>query len=371
MICRLLTVAATLVCLASSSVWAQTKPVDAALLAEGEGRWEDAIRLHRAALEIDPRLTNEWLRIADIEARLGHLSECIAALQRATETALGTASIYVRLSQAYSTAGQPTAALNAIEGALALEPESAAHLRARATLATWIADYGRARDSYRRLTALDPENMDVAISFARVSAWGGDTDEAVAQYERYLKVHPEAADAWIELAKAESWRGNYSGAVDALTAYRRRFGETKTYSQTFAAVMVGGGRPGRAEDVLMPLLAQSPNDVELNVTRTIALAMQHRRREAFSSLDTLRQIAPESRETQNAQRVVRTMLASTAEPQFSVYPIRPAAASAFHPSRQCGAGHRDTVFGGLRTHQARCPFRQRPRTDRRSDVSGV
>jgi predicted Zn-dependent protease len=314
---RLIALAVLLSSLVGSAAHAQS--ADPALAAEAEGRWDDAIRLHRAVVAEQPARADVWIRIADIEARQGRLTDCIEALQKAAVAAPGTASIYFRLSQAYSTAGQPTAALNAVEGALVLEPDSVEYLRARAVLSTWRADYSRAQDSYRRLAVLRPNDPDIALAFARVSAWAGDTDEAVAQYERYLKTHPEAADARIELARAESWRGNYGQAVRALDAYRERFGETAIYAETYAAVMAGAGRPARAQELIEPLLAQSPADVQLNLTRTIALAMQRRTRDALSSLETTRELAPESRDVKNAQRVVRTMLASTAEPTFTVY----------------------------------------------------
>lgn len=298
---------------------ARAQQPDPALAAEAESRWDDAIRLHRAAITAEPGRADLWIRIADIEARRGNMTACIAALQQGAAAAPASADMYFRLSQAYSTAGQPNAALSAIEGALALDPTSDTYQRARATLATWTGDYARAQDSYRRLAALHADDADIALGYARVSAWSGDTNEAVAQYERYLTSHPESGDAWIELARAESWRGNYGAAVRALNAYRSGFGETAAYTQTYAAVMAGGGRPGRAEAALSPLLAQTPNDLQLNLTRTIALAMQRRTREAFSSLDAVRQLAPESRDARNAERVVRTLLASTAEPTFTVY----------------------------------------------------
>jgi tetratricopeptide (TPR) repeat protein len=314
---RLLTAAIVLVALSAADVRAQSP--DPALAAEAESRWDDAIRLHQAALQAAPGRADLWVRIADIEARRGHLNACAEALQQAAAVAPADASIYYRLSQAYSALNQPTPALKAVEGALALEPKSAEYLRARAVLATWLADYDRARQSYRELTALEPDDIDVALSYARVSAWSGDTNEAVAQYQRYLKIHPELADAWIELARAESWRGNYAGAVRALDSYRTRFGSTAVYAQTYAAVMAGSGRANRAEAIVTPLLAQSPDDLQLNLTHTIALAMQRRSREAFSTLNTVRQIAPGSRDAQDAERLVRTMLASTAEPAFTVY----------------------------------------------------
>lgn len=340
---------------------ARAQQSDAALAAESESRWDDAIRLHRFVIESDPSRADLWIRIADIEARRGNLTDCIAALQKAADAAPGTASIYFRLSQAYSTAGHPSAALKAIEGALVIEPDSKEFLRAQAVLSTWLGDYRRAQDVYRRLAALEPHQAETILSFARVSAWAGDTDEAVNQYERYVKVHPETEDAWIELARAESWRGNYAAAVRALKTYRGRFGETPVYSKTYAAVMAGAGRPARAQDVIEPLLAQSPANLELNLTRTIALAMQRRTREANSSLDTVRELAPASRDTKSAERIVRTMLSSTVEPAFSVYSdsdrlqlerFTPHGTVAFASGAQISAGYERTTLsarhgGGL------------------------
>ena len=247
------------------------------------------------------------------------MAECIAALQQAAAVAPVPLRSISACRRRTPTAQQPSAALKAVEGALALEPKSTEYLRARAMLATWLADYGRAQQSYRQLAALLPGDAEIALAYARVSAWGGDTDEAVTQYERYLTPIPKLQTPGSSSHKAESWRGNYGGAMRALDAYRARFGESMAYAQTYAAVMAGGGRPARAEDVVAPLLAQTPDDLQLNLTHTIALAMQRRPREAYSSLDTVRQLAPASRDTQNAERVVRTMLASSVEPTFTAY----------------------------------------------------
>jgi hypothetical protein len=59
--------------------------------------------------------------------------------------------------------------------------------------------------------------------------------------------------------------------------------------------------------------------LQLNLTQTVALAMQRQARAALSSLDAVRQIAPASQESRDAERVVRTMLSSSVEPTFTVY----------------------------------------------------
>ena len=245
--------------------------------------------------------------------------QAIEALQQAIAAAPGDASLYARLSQTYASGGSGEAALHAIEAALALEPGRADYLRARATLATWTGDYRKARDSYRQLEAVSPNDLDLALALARVSAWSGDTDHAVKEFKRYLKANGSNAAVWLELAKTESWRGNYGGAIEALEAYKLRAGETREYLAQLAAVLVTGGRPTQAEELLTGLLAQSPADYDLNLTHTLALGRQQRAKAAFESLDTVRQLSPNGAQTRSAERVLHTLLGSSAESPFTAY----------------------------------------------------
>ena len=245
--------------------------------------------------------------------------QAIHALQQAVATAPGDASLYERLSQTYASAGSGEAALHAIEAALALEPGRAEYLRARATLATWTGDYRKARDTYRQLETMYPGDLDLALSLARVSAWAGDTDHAVKEFKRYLAAKPANLPVWLELAKTESWRGNYGGAIEALDAYKLRAGETREYLAQLAAVLVTSGRPAHAEDLLAGLLAQSPADYDLNLTHTLALGRQQKMKAAFESLETVRQLSPNAAQTRTAERVLQTLLGSSAESPFTVY----------------------------------------------------
>jgi len=242
-----------------------------------------------------------------------------ATLERAVQEAPQDAQLYVRLSQAYAVLNRPAAALEAIEHAVALSPDSIEWLRARATLATWAGDYKRAQDSYRRLLKLEPDDRDTALNLARVNAWGGRTDAAVDAYTRYLAANPDGSAAWIELARTEMWRGNYAAALADLEQYQRRFGKDEQYVRETAAVLARAGRPREALDVLDAMLRAHPDDYELNLTRTIALASDRHPREASESLDTLRRLQPGSSDTRSVERMVRSVLSSSAGPGVSVY----------------------------------------------------
>jgi tetratricopeptide (TPR) repeat protein len=229
------------------------------------------------------------------------------------------ATSWAQLSQTLAVRGRPSEALEAIERAYALSPESVEFLRARATLATWSGDYGRARDSYERLAKLLPDDHDVVLNLARVAAWAGKTDAAVDAYARYLRLEPDAAAAWIELARTEGWRGNYGAALRHLDEYEARFGGDEPHAREIASVLARAGRPDEALDTLEPLLRQHPDDYELNLTRTVALTTLQRRREAAASLKTVRRLQPDTKETHSAERLYRTALAPVADPAVTVY----------------------------------------------------
>jgi Tfp pilus assembly protein PilF len=239
--------------------------------------------------------------------------------QSQAEPAPQDADSWVRTSQTFAVNNQPAQALDAIERAFELSPDSVDVLRARATLATWNGEYGTARDSYERLLKRLPGDHEAVLNLARVAAWAGKTDAAVDAYARYLHLEPNAAGAWIELARTEGWRGNYSAALRNLDQYEARFGGDQRHAREKAAVLARAGRPDEAIGILDPLLLEHPDDYDLNLTRTVALTTLQRRREAAASLQTVRRLQPGTPQTQSAERLYRTALAPVVDPVMNVY----------------------------------------------------
>ena len=308
-----------LIALVAGPAGAQPNVPASGLVAEGEGRWEDALRLYRAHIEREPATVDPWLRIAAIEARLGRARESIAALQHAAAARPGDASISSQLSQAYAAQGHAMAALHAIEAALAVQPVTEEYLRAHATLATWAGDYDAAARSYRRLRQAHPEETDLALALARVSVWNGHSDAAASAYRDYLKGSNPLPEAWLELGRTESWRGNVIAALAALEQYRRRFGATEAYLRERVYVLARGGRPRDALRELEPLLVASANDYELQLSRTVALASMRRYGAAASSLARIDALKPDHTDTRAAKDLVRSSLGSNAGPSTTFY----------------------------------------------------
>jgi tetratricopeptide (TPR) repeat protein len=297
---------------------AQTLP-SAGLAAEGDARWEDALRVYREQVATSGASADLWLRIADIEARLGRADEAVLALQAATAAAPADPAIAARLSQAYAAQGHATAALRAIEAALQLRPTSDEYLRAHATLATWAGEYDAAAGSYRRLRQAHPDEHALALALARVSVWGGSSDAAASAYREYLARPQAVSEAWLELARTESWRGNFAAALAALGEYDARFGRTDAYARERVAVLARGGQPREALRELQPLLAASPLDFDLNLSRAIALASARRHGAALSTLERAGAVRPDHADTRAAESLVRSMLGTSVGPSTTFY----------------------------------------------------
>ena len=300
-------------------VGAQSPAPSAGLAAEGEARWADALQIYREQVERNPGAGELWLRIADIEARLGRAQEAIQALQRAAAAIPTDASVLARLSQAYAAQGHATAALRAIEGALALQPASDEYLRAHATLATWAGEYAAAAGSYRKLRQSQPHEPALTLALARVAAWSGSSDAAASAYREYLTAPDALPEAWLELARTESWRGNFASALDALRRYASLSGETAAYARERVGILARGGRPRDALREMQPILAASPDDLALNLSRTIALAAARRHGAALSSLTGSEALRPGDADTRTAERFVRSLLGSNLGPSSTFY----------------------------------------------------
>ena len=290
---------------------AQSRVPERGLAAEIDGRWSDALDTYYTELRENHGDADLWLRIAEIEARLGRSEQSIAALVRASEIqpAAGT---FERLSQAYAAAGHATSATRAIEAALALQPENEQYLRAHAQLATWAGDYATAKRSYGKLRQRTPGDAELTLALARVCVWGGSTDAAVTHYREYLAQPQAAPGVWLELARAESWRGNFAAALTTLEVFRQAVGATAEYTRELAATLARGGRPGEALDYIDALLPASPADYELTLSRTIALARLRRQGDAYENLTAVDALKPGRAETRAAAGVVRALLASNA-----------------------------------------------------------
>lgn len=252
-----------------------------------------------------------WLRMADLHSLAGNEEAAADALAKASRYAPDEHALYFRLAQGYAAADDPKRALTAIDRALALQPDNIEYLRNRAQLASWAGDYPTARDSYERLLALQPDDAGAMLGIARLHSWQGEGDAAIAAYKAYLdKFSPAPPLVWMEYIRLLSEVGDYALAMELLAKYRNDFGDDEAYRKQKARTLAWADRPTPALFNVDAMLPDMPEDYELHYTRTVALHNDHRPREALKSLDTLVRLRPDSPDTSEIQRFVKTPLRS-------------------------------------------------------------
>jgi tetratricopeptide (TPR) repeat protein len=297
----------------------QTLSIEEGIRAESDGQWERALDIYKSMLEKEPERIDLWIRISDIEARLGNRNAAADALHEAAKLSKNNSSLYYRLSQAYSVANKPLAALEAIEKAVELEPSKIEYLEARGKLGIWNGKYDIAIDSYERLLKLSPDNDKALLNLARIKSWNGELNSSDKLYSDYLKKHPEDKDALLEQVKIKTWKGNSPEALSLLERYYKAFGETDNYLKEKARVLALANRPKKAFAIILPQLRKTPDDYELNYSNTISLFYAQRFSEAVESLNTLRKLRPDTKETMDITKFVMTPLRSYIKIGFNLY----------------------------------------------------
>jgi tetratricopeptide (TPR) repeat protein len=289
------------------------------LAAEGEHRWQDALRVYEPIAREHPERADLWVRIADIHSALGNTDASIQALFAAAKGGKGDPELYARVSRACAEANRPKPALAAMQAALALRPDDRAYLKAAGELASWNGDYATARHAYERLLTVDPRDAVAWLALARVDTWGGEVDAAARAYRVYTSLAPADLDGWTEWARAESWRGNDAAALRVLAQTRRLFGESSRYRQTLAFVLTRAARPVHAGAVLKPLLSADPADYDLRLLDALTALQRGDAGGAWRRRDALERVAPERRETDGLARQIRAAFASAVQPAVRAY----------------------------------------------------
>ncbi len=257
-----------------------------------------------------------WLRMADIYALGNNPTAASAALKEASRLAPQDPALLYRLAQSYPSEKEAAAAAAAIERAVELEPKNLEYLRTRADLAAWRGDYAMALDSHQRILAIAPDDAGARLGIARVNYWRSELDDSAVAYREYLALQPDVAAPWMEYIVVVTELGDYARAMELLEDYRAKFGDNTAYRKQKARVLAWAERPTPALGLVAELEPTLPDDYDLGYTKTVALHYAHRPREALDSLAEVTRLRPDSAETLDLGRFIRTPLRSSATVGF-------------------------------------------------------
>ena len=160
---------------------------------EAEEEWLAALALSRGDAASDASV---WSQLAELYDQQGRTSEAVHAWQRTVSLAndsitasnvplkITKARAEVRLARQYIQAGQPRAALQALDAAVQSAPPA-------------------------MLKATDGRSFSFNVAQGRAAAWWalGDAQKATSFEEEAVKLDPDASDAWSHLAKLYARQG--------------------------------------------------------------------------------------------------------------------------------------------------------------------
>jgi tetratricopeptide (TPR) repeat protein len=293
-------------------------PPESGLQAEVEGNWQEALDVYHQILAVFPNHPDLWIRVADIEARLGHRLEAAQALEEATRLTGEDAPLQFRLSQAWSMAGRPDLALEAIEKALYLDPRNQEYQKARTILASWLGDNAKAASSMEMMAKLNPTDEMSELNKARALSLRNDLDESARTYESYHRSHKPDRQSLLEQARVEAWRGNYAKAMELQDSYRKKFGEDQDYLRDRARLLAWADLPDQAMVLVNQLLQGDPDDFHARFTKAIALRNGNSPSAALDLAEGLRREQP-SRDTEDLYLMAWTPVRHHLDATFSYY----------------------------------------------------
>ena len=216
-------------------------------------------------------------------------------------------------------AQQYAQALEGINKAVALSPETVRYLVAKQEIAASANDPETAADAASRIYAMEPTDERL-LELARLNVWANRLDESRDQFIQYLRRHPTEKEIWIEYIQVQSWIGDYPDALRNLDAYAAAYGEDTPSLTTKAGVLAWGNRPNQAFEILNSQLQNNPNDYDANYLNTVALDKNRQYAEAIDSLEKVEKIRPEAtKENTFLRKYITTKFRPSVSAGFEYY----------------------------------------------------
>jgi tetratricopeptide (TPR) repeat protein len=156
------------------------------------GRFDEALRLGRRAVDFDPLNANSWETLAEIEFYIGQLDQAAADCKKALELNSDVFSPPITLSRIYLLQNRPQDALPEIE-----HVHYATH-RVHLYALTYYA-LGRKKESDAALRINDEYHASNAFEIATIYAFRNQTDEAFEWLDRaYAQRDPSMTSTKVE-----------------------------------------------------------------------------------------------------------------------------------------------------------------------------
>ncbi len=165
---------------------------------EKAGRYDDAMKLYRAALKNGVDNGRLHSRLGDLLVRAGKKAEAIPEYEQAVRMNPGDVTSQRNLATVYLEQGRLADAERILKGILAIDPANAAAENELGVLAIQRQDGDAARGYFEKAVELDPDLVEAHLNLGLLYKMAGDKARARASFEQFLaKASPRQYKAEI------------------------------------------------------------------------------------------------------------------------------------------------------------------------------
>lgn len=199
----------------SSQVKSSDRAFSAAFAAFDAHQNELAVSLFKKVLKYHPSHIGALNLITIALMRLGHHSECLPFISRATKLDQSSHLSFYNFGSVLQRIGRLDEAIEQFNKSLALDSRNAETWNNRGAVFNELLHYERALTDFDQAIEIDREYVGAYCNKAGSLLGLGRLDDAISTYQIALAKSPQLAEAWLGLANALGKRGNYEQSFEA------------------------------------------------------------------------------------------------------------------------------------------------------------
>ncbi|MDQ3812801.1 MAG: tetratricopeptide repeat protein, partial [Armatimonadota bacterium] len=227
-------------------------------------RLDQAERLYRQVISLEPENYNAHVELADVLARGGNWPEAVATYRLAIERNPTDLKTQVELARALRYSRRYDEAIPVLDKVIEMDPRYAAAYTERGLVLGYQQRYEPAIADLHKALEIAPTDRMAQLGLAEVLGYARRYDESITRYREVLEHDPENEKARTELGLVLTYAGRYDEALGELNK----------------------------------VLAQNPDNVSAQIGKADALARSNRLPDAITLYQTILQKQPRNQRAQ-------------------------------------------------------------------------
>ncbi len=271
-----------------------------------QGAYGDALEKYRAARTVNPSHLRAQRGEAQTLLLLGQGPEAREVAERVLAAAPGDVDALMLAASCRFEAGDPSAALEALESARRIAPSRSDVLRWIGNITRSLGDVDGAIRAYRDALVLDADFAAVRFDLARLLMQRESWDEAEQELMAALDAVPTYAEATLELATLRRLTGKQQDAVVLLVDLLQRDSYNFDGHIALGETLIELSRSADAATAFRRVLAFDPDHAGATFYDGVLLAGQKRYRDAIERWQRVIELEPAGDYARRARREMRT-----------------------------------------------------------------